>query len=530
MSEEVWAQLPSVLSRAIRLDLHAFNSESVRFKAYSGTQTLIVSSHAKQISEHLKIADSATEADLLKATSNLQTLNIYYDSPTPFSQGLDLLKLKLLTVTDSTAEYLLPILKAPVLESLHIIHLSLSLKQQSIPFYFDMAKTHLLPPTLTRLYIPSIGTLNGHILDRLPNRITSLNVSTVKVPDFEYGESGDPIATLLEHSPLPHEKEILRPLRVNLFVDMSEITSKESLKELMDISTRRGQEERTTASMQLNSNVTVTYYVMLPRTIDFYGAAVGKDGKVHDILKFLEGVQHVYDSSSEPIVGLLPCTPLTALPIMHISISPLLQDHPTEYLLQDAQYVTHRPVVTSQPLPSLHSERLSSDSFDQLETCAVGGTFDYMHTGHRILLSACILLSKTKLIVGVTGEPLLVKKANKEYLQPFSTRRQNIIQFCHMQKPDLIVDAVELLEPAGPTAVDPNIDMLIVSQETASGIEALNKIRADKNFPAMKGLIVPLASSTASMKELSPNDAKASSTTIRLHQRNIDEEAKKVPQ
>lgn len=528
MSEAVWAQLPSVLARVIRLDLHAFNSESVRFKAYSGTQTLLISANTAQISEQLKIAGIDSEADLIKATPSLQTLNIYYDSPTPFSQGVDLLKLKSLTLTDSTAEYLLPILKAPSIETLSIIRLSLALKQQTIPFYLDKAKIHLLLPSLTRLDIPSIGTLNAHILDRLPNTITSLNISNVRVPEFEDEESEAPLVTLLEHSPLPHEKQDLRPIRVNLFVDMSEITSTESLKELMDISIHRGQEERSTASIQLNSNVTVTYYVMLPRTIEFYGSVVDKDGKVTDVIEFLKYVQKVYDSSSEPIIGLLPCTPLTALPIMHISISPLLQDHATEYLLQNAQYATQRPVLSSQPSASLHSARISSSSFERYETCAVGGTFDYMHTGHRILLSACVLLAKKKLIIGVTGEPLLVKKANKEYLQAFGTRKQNVTQFCLMQNPDLIVDAVELLEPAGPTAVDPNIDILIVSQETAAGIDSLNKIRAEKGFPVMKGLIVPLASSTASMKELSPDDAKASSTTIRLHQRKIDEESKNL--
>lgn len=529
MTTEIWEQLPSVLSRAIRLDLHAFGSDAVRFKAYTGIQTLVVDTDLSQISSHLKYADQASEVDLLRASPSLQTLNFYYDSALPFSEPIELPSLVSLTITDSTAESFLSVLKAPSIATLRIARRSMMSRQQTIPFYLESAKMYLLPPSLTQLDIPNIGNLDAHILDRLPNTITSLNISTTQVPQFEGRTDKDSEATLVEHSPLPHEKEVLHPLKVNLFVDLSEITSSESLKEMMEIATRRGQEERSTASIHLNSNVTVAYYVMLPRTIEFYGKAAKIDGKVEDVLKFMEGVQKVYDSTIEVIIGLLPCTPLTSLPSMHVCIAPLFKDHPTEYLVQDALYASQKPVLSSQPEPSSHKVRLSAESFSRVKTCAVGGTFDYMHAGHRILLSACLLLANKKLIVGVTGEPLLVKKSNREYLQPFETRRRNVVQFCNIQRPDLFIDAVEILEPAGPTAVDPDIQMLVVSQETEAGIATLNKIREEKGFPAMEGLVVPLASSSSHLKELAPNDNKVSSTTIRIRQRKIDDDAKKTP-
>lgn len=38
---------------------------------------------------------------------------------------------------------------------------------------------------------------------------------------------------------------------------------------------------------------------------------------------------------------------------------------------------------------------------------ALGGTFDYLHPGHKILLSMAAWITTSKLIVGVTGEVLI---------------------------------------------------------------------------------------------------------------------------
>ena len=46
---------------------------------------------------------------------------------------------------------------------------------------------------------------------------------------------------------------------------------------------------------------------------------------------------------------------------------------------------------------------------------ALGGTFDHMHDGHKILLSVAAFLTSQKLIIGVTDQELLENKKFKQY-------------------------------------------------------------------------------------------------------------------
>ena len=49
----------------------------------------------------------------------------------------------------------------------------------------------------------------------------------------------------------------------------------------------------------------------------------------------------------------------------------------------------------------------------------------------------------------------------------------------------LIKEIVPLSDPAGPTKTDPNIECLVVSAETLSGGNAVNKIRKEAGLPEM---------------------------------------------
>lgn len=39
-----------------------------------------------------------------------------------------------------------------------------------------------------------------------------------------------------------------------------------------------------------------------------------------------------------------------------------------------------------------------------IPTVALGGTFDHLHSGHKILLSMAAWIAEKKLIVGITGQ------------------------------------------------------------------------------------------------------------------------------
>ena len=64
---------------------------------------------------------------------------------------------------------------------------------------------------------------------------------------------------------------------------------------------------------------------------------------------------------------------------------------------------------------------------------------------------------------------LLVNKANKHVLEPLTRRIDRVQAFLTSFKPSLEYHIVPIQDVYGPTAVDPNIQALVVSKETLSG-------------------------------------------------------------
>ena len=62
-------------------------------------------------------------------------------------------------------------------------------------------------------------------------------------------------------------------------------------------------------------------------------------------------------------------------------------------------------------------ERLAK--WKTLDYVAVGGTFDYLHIGHKMLLTYCAITTDKELTIGITGEQMLKKKKNKSVMQSF---------------------------------------------------------------------------------------------------------------
>ncbi|CAE6370840.1 unnamed protein product [Rhizoctonia solani] len=131
------------------------------------------------------------------------------------------------------------------------------------------------------------------------------------------------------------------------------------------------------------------------------------------------------------------------------------------------------------------------------QVSALGGTFDYLHPGHKILLSMAAWITTSKLIAGVTDDALLTKKANKQYIQPISERTANVTSFVRMFKPSIECDAVPIQDVYGPTGWDPNIQALVVSRETLGGASSVAQLRSEKSLPALDLFVIDVISSSS---------------------------------
>ncbi|KAJ7685335.1 hypothetical protein DFH06DRAFT_1158161 [Mycena polygramma] len=177
------------------------------------------------------------------------------------------------------------------------------------------------------------------------------------------------------------------------------------------------------------------------------------------------------------------------------------------------------PRALSPALPANAPAPTSPDAPSLFPVVALGGTFDHLHAGHKILLSMAAWIAASKLIVGVTDDALLTRKAHAAVLEPLPRRIAAVRAFLAAFKPSLVADIVPISDVYGPTGWDANIQALVVSKETASGAAAIANHRAEHGLPALRTFTIDVISATST--NLSDTDAellkqtKMSSTYIR---------------
>ncbi|WVW83134.1 hypothetical protein I302_105152 [Kwoniella bestiolae CBS 10118] len=144
---------------------------------------------------------------------------------------------------------------------------------------------------------------------------------------------------------------------------------------------------------------------------------------------------------------------------------------------------------------------------------ALGGTFDHLHAGHKLLLHLSFFLSTRKLIVGLMADNLLSSKKHYELVENLDKRIEGVEQFLERlggrslgkstedhilsssaQDQDhggvVALQVQEITDIYGPTSSDPNIHALVVSKETVSGGNAVNTKRKEKGFGELEVYVV----------------------------------------
>ncbi|XP_055529944.1 bifunctional coenzyme A synthase [Wyeomyia smithii] len=112
----------------------------------------------------------------------------------------------------------------------------------------------------------------------------------------------------------------------------------------------------------------------------------------------------------------------------------------------------------------------------------LGGTFDRLHAGHKVLLTQAVLLAEERLVVGVTDDNMIKSKKLWELILPVEQRIKEVRHFLEDIDSTLRYEVVPISDPFGPTANDPNMDMIVVSSETARGGAKVNELRNSKGL------------------------------------------------
>jgi pantetheine-phosphate adenylyltransferase len=144
---------------------------------------------------------------------------------------------------------------------------------------------------------------------------------------------------------------------------------------------------------------------------------------------------------------------------------------------------------------------------------AVGGTFDELHKGHRMLLVKAFEVGEIVLIGLCTDE--FVKRMGKPHLTaPYEARLKELHTFLKKSRLTGNTEIVPLNDPYGNSIRDKCIEALIVSEETEKMAMKINQKRNEARLP-------PLAIITISMV---PADNYKPISTTRIRKGEIDRE------
>ena len=120
----------------------------------------------------------------------------------------------------------------------------------------------------------------------------------------------------------------------------------------------------------------------------------------------------------------------------------------------------------------------------------MGGTFDIIHRGHLTLLSNAFEISDN-VIIGLTSDEFAAKKGktpNNKYAQ----RLENLITIISKEFPNTSFEISKLDNDFGPAVLEPDVEALVVSDETRNQGDVLNKLREVKKLPPVQIINVPM--------------------------------------
>lgn len=149
----------------------------------------------------------------------------------------------------------------------------------------------------------------------------------------------------------------------------------------------------------------------------------------------------------------------------------------------------------------------------------IGGTFDGIHAGHKLLFNEATKLCKERLVVGVTDTSMIKSKILWELIAPVDERIHEVREYLTVLNQNLTYDIVPINDIYGPTIVEEDLQCIVVSKETFRGADKINEARLEKGWPKLEVHIVNLleeesSSITSAMKRL--KEKKVSSSLMRM--------------
>ena len=121
----------------------------------------------------------------------------------------------------------------------------------------------------------------------------------------------------------------------------------------------------------------------------------------------------------------------------------------------------------------------------------MGGTFDILHAGHKALLQRALEVGDIVLI-GLTTDARASKNRNKTQINNYNIRLASLQNLLKSMKALDRFQIVPLENDWGPSVVDEDFEAIIVSDETKSTAQKINKIRSAAGKSELEIVVVPM--------------------------------------
>jgi pantetheine-phosphate adenylyltransferase len=144
---------------------------------------------------------------------------------------------------------------------------------------------------------------------------------------------------------------------------------------------------------------------------------------------------------------------------------------------------------------------------------AVGGTFDELHKGHKILLIKAFEVGE-KVLIGLCTDKFVKKMGKPHVTASYEARLNELHAFLKKSSLSDKAEIIPLNDPYGNTLTDRCIEALVVSEETEKIAIRINQKRSEAQLP-------PLTIVTISMV---PAENYKPISTTRIRQGEIDRE------
>jgi len=116
---------------------------------------------------------------------------------------------------------------------------------------------------------------------------------------------------------------------------------------------------------------------------------------------------------------------------------------------------------------------------------AVGGTFDELHRGHKTLLMEAFEIGE-RVVIGLSSDKLVSKLSKPHVTASYSERRQWLKSFLGDLGLAERAEIVPLFDAFGSSVKDPQIEALVVSEETMPNAVRINDRRKQAGLPPLQ--------------------------------------------